>query len=102
MTDRELYNAVLENRLNLTAITMASKQHEYASDDSPYHNFDKAATMAGTTPEKALWGMLLKHLVSVSDMVEGGKTTPYLVNEKIGDVVNYFILLEGILKRKIS
>ena len=101
MTDKEIYQHTLNNRLDAIRESMERKNAEYASDDSPYHNFDAAAEMTGTTPEQALWGMMIKHLVSVRDMVEGGKTTPYLINEKIGDVQNYMILLEGVLTRKL-
>ena len=101
MTDKEIYQHTLNNRLDAIRESMERKNAEYASDDSPYHNFDAAAEMTGTTPEQALWGMMIKHLVSVRDMVEGGKITPYLINEKIGDVQNYMILLEGVLTRKL-
>ena len=102
MTDKELYDHILNNRLDAISETMASKQAEYATEQSPYHNFDTAGEADGITPEQALWGMFLKHYVSVRDMVKGGNTTPYLVHEKIGDCINYMILLEGLLMRRVN
>ena len=102
MKDKELYDHILHIRLDAIRETMASKQQEYATEQSPYHNFDTAAEADGVTPEQALWGMFLKHYVSVRDMVKGGNTTPYLVHEKIGDCINYMILLEGLLMRRVN
>jgi hypothetical protein len=43
--------------------------------------------------------MATKHLVSVMDMVESGdEYDPEYIYEKIGDMINYLILLEGLLK----
>ena len=58
--------------------------------------------MLGGSREKALIGMLAKHLVSVLDMVDSfGKEdlpTTSFIDEKIGDSINYLILLEAMLK----
>ena len=61
--------------------------------------------MLGQSPEKALVGMLAKHLVSILDIVDAIPKqipTPALVEEKIGDAVNYLILLEALLKERIG
>jgi len=53
------------------------------------------------TPERALWGMAKKHLVSVTDLIHGrAEVTPERIDEKIGDMINYLILLEGLLIKK--
>ena len=63
------------------------------------YNFKRAAEISQTTPQKALIGMFLKHLVSVFDLADGKlESTPAMVNEKVGDAINYLILLEAILK----
>ena len=55
--------------------------------------------MAQETPEQALYGFMLKHLVSLSDMVQSGKAYPEaLFEEKITDIENYLLLLLGLLK----
>ncbi|HSH25907.1 MAG TPA: hypothetical protein VLA13_10280 [Massilibacterium sp.] len=47
--------------------------------------------------------MATKHLVSVIDMVESNEVhDPEYIDEKIGDMINYLILLEGILKEQSS
>lgn len=93
------FNALVENRLSSIKATLASKGQEYSTDDNKLHNFDKAAKMNNQTREQALKGFLLKHEVSVHDMIErtehGIFPTEGAINEKIGDIINYYILLEA-------
>lgn len=45
--------------------------------------------------------MMMKHLVSVLDLIEGSlPATEHMINEKIGDAINYLILCEAVLKEK--
>ncbi|AJP62037.1 hypothetical protein [ANMV-1 virus] len=51
--------------------------------------------------------MLMKHIVSVLDLIEWSETMPAriteaLVDEKIGDTINYMILLESLLLRRLK
>lgn len=92
------FEKVLEDRITAIKEVLANKAKEYSREDRLY-NFKRAAEISQTTPQKALAGMLMKHFVSVMDLIEGSlPTTEYLVNEKIGDLINYLILLEAILK----
>jgi len=96
------FNDVLINRINSIQKVLASKAKEYASNKSRYHNFEVAGRKAGTTPEKALLGMMMKHVVAVDDLVDWIEECPHkltneIINEKIGDNINYLILLEGML-----
>jgi hypothetical protein len=96
----ERFRELVVTRLNVIQGTLASKAKEYASEDRLY-NFKRAAEMSRTTPIEALKGMMLKHLVSVFDLMEGKlENTAYLVNEKVGDAINYLILLEALLEEK--
>jgi hypothetical protein len=96
------FELILAKRLDLTKKVLGSKAKEYAVGDRLY-NFKRAAEIERTTPEKALLGMMAKHLVSVIDLIEGNvEVTEYLVNEKIGDSINYHILLEALLLEKIG
>jgi len=83
------------------------KAEEYATDGDRYHNFNVAGKILGATPERALIGMWMKHLVSVLDLVEWidfrpEKLNEEIINEKIGDAINYLILLEGMLNRRVK
>ena len=99
--DTAKFEEILEARLLSIKAVLGSKAKEYAIGDRLY-NFKRAAEIQRTTPQKALAGMLMKHLVSVIDLVEGSiSPTEYMVNEKIGDAINYLILLEAIFKEPV-
>jgi len=94
------FEKVLETRIELIKSTLSRKAKEYSTDDRLY-NFKRAAEIARTTTEKALFGMFLKHLVSVIDIVEGKRDFDgQILDEKIGDAINYLILLEAVLVEK--
>jgi len=97
------FDAVVERRCDLIKSVLVNKAKEYASDVDRLHNFKVAAKLGRdeTSPEQALWGMLRKHIVSVIDIIEDtakGKYPPAAMrDEKIGDCINYLILLEALL-----
>lgn len=105
----EKFDAILANRLQSAKDVLASKAAEYASEADRLHNFKRAAEWfplatdeAHAEAMSACQGMMRKHWVSVADLVERkavGQSLPSaLVDEKIGDAVNYLILLEALLR----
>jgi hypothetical protein len=100
------FDEILIRRLNNTESVLKSKGKEYATNNDRYHNFRVAARVLNTTPEKALLGMAAKHLVSILDIVENSSKGELIneahLDEKIGDMINYLILLEGLLKERMS
>lgn len=96
----EQFNAIVADRKAAISGTLQRKAAEYASQDRLY-NFKRAAEFMRTTPEKALLGMLSKHFVSVLDLIEERiPATKAMIDEKVGDAINYLILLEALLKEK--
>ncbi|GAG31957.1 unnamed protein product, partial [marine sediment metagenome] len=92
------FNKIVKNRLNTCEDTLCAKNEEYSSDTDRLHNFVTAGRINNVTPEKALWGMYTKHLVSVMDMVaDPSKVTVAVLSEKMTASINYHLLLEGIL-----
>ena len=101
MTDKE-FDGLIENRIQSIRTVLKSKQEEYAIVSDRFHNFRVAARLENTTPMKALLGMRVKHEVSIRDLVDGNMLlSEKLIEEKIGDSINYLILLEGLLKEKL-
>ena len=100
----ERFNAILEKRLSRTREILASKATEYARDTDRLHNFKRAGELLHVSPEQALIGMQVKHLVSILDMLDDlvvNIERPYsLWDEKITDAINYFILLEALLRER--
>jgi len=97
------FDELLEKRIEKTRKLLCSKGREYASDLDRLHNFKVAGRIADCSSEKALFGFLLKHLVSILDLVEGRQVLSIdIVDEKIGDAINYLILLEGLWTENIK
>lgn len=76
------------------------KSQEYWRNDNPFHNFETGARITGTYPEKVLYGFLLKHLVSLQDVINDLPTKRVdesLVKEKIADIVIYMLVLKELI-----
>lgn len=81
---------------------LLKKRDEYILDEKDtadqLSNFKRAATLLNETPKQALMGMLAKHLVSISDMVQTDNEYPVeLWNEKITDAMVYLVLLKALV-----
>ena len=77
------------------------KTKEYTGDDTDRLGaFKAAAVLQHTTPERALAGMLAKHIVSLYDMCfdDGAGYDIGTWDEKITDSLNYLFLLKAIVK----
>ena len=102
--DTHNFNVVVSRRCELIKEVLAKKASEYARGDR-LSNFKSAGRMMDETPEKALLYFRLKHEVSIADIVndldEGELPTVELLEEKIGDSINYLILLEALIKERI-
>lgn len=95
---KEVFDLVVDMfQENITDVLRA-KGEEYSSDTDRLHNFKVAARKSGMSPCHALLGMDMKHQVSIEDMVDGRLTvTLERVKEKVGDHINYMILLAALL-----
>ncbi len=79
------------------------KAVEYTDGIDRMMNFNQAAGMNNVKPEHALWGMLAKHLISLTVMV----IRPYSYNrkiwrEKLGDALNYLFLLSAMVEERFE
>lgn len=92
------FQKIVEARVGKCLGTLTVKATEYTKGDR-LHNFKKAAEVLRTTKEKALLGFATKHLISVIDIVEdlerGVWVTGPVWDEKIGDLINYLLLLDA-------
>lgn len=101
MTTEE-FKKVLDDTIAQVNQVLGNKAVEYATADW-LHSFKKAAHLEGKTPEKALTGMMVKHTVSIYDMVQGEDTFPLdKWDEKIVDHINYLILLKALVVEKAN
>lgn len=99
----ERFDRIIADRLKKCMDVMCSKATEYATDDK-LHNFKVAARLQNCTPVSALAGMMCKHTVSVYDLIrdhEAGKDIPIeMWDEKIGDSINYLLLLTALINEE--
>lgn len=102
---REVFDKIVEERIIAIRSGLLSKGQEYQRNEDVLHNFERASTLSGLSREKALWGFALKHYISFLDIlddVEKENLPPvYVLEEKIGDLINYLILCEASIKDKI-
>ena len=93
------FNRVVEAQLDRIKNVLVRKAVEYSLDNDRLSVFKHAAALSEETPEQALYGMMLKHIISVTDMINSKDSyTEELWNEKITDICNYLILLQGLLR----
>lgn len=101
MTSGE-FDKVLNRRLQAIREVLALKQKEYSSKDDRLHNFKTGARIQNTNQAATLRGYMTKQLSSVFDLIEkygnNEVVSEAVADEKIGDVINYMILLEAIFK----
>jgi hypothetical protein len=93
------FNKIVECQLERIKNVLVKKQAEYNLDDDRLSVFKHGAGISEETPEKVLYGFMLKHIISVTDMINSeGTYSEELWNEKITDICNYLILLQGLLR----
>lgn len=101
------FNDLLNRRIQKIRDTLSKKANEYVREEDRLYNFKRAAEKKRCTPAQALDGMMAKHEVSVQDLIDfpameiDKESYLKLIDEKIGDNINYLILLEAILKEDL-
>lgn len=92
------FNKIVEDQLNRIQNVLVKKAAEYNLDTDRLSVFKHAAAVSEETPEQALYGFMLKHIISVTDMINSRETySEKLWNEKMTDIHCYLILLLGLL-----
>lgn len=99
------FQEVLEKRLERTVAVLGAKNAEYARGDDKLHNFKRGSARLKEIPERYLMELNEKHLCSIMDMIDdldrGQCANMAVWEEKIGDAINYLILLEALIVERI-
>ena len=94
----EEFNELLDAQVSHIKEMLVLKAGEYNLEEDRLGFFKRAASIIEETPEQALYGFMLKHFMSISDMIADGKKHPIaLWKEKITDLQNYLFLLLGLV-----
>jgi len=102
----EIFENIVKARLNHCEKLLCAKGVEYARNGDRLHNFKTAARIDDCSKFQALKGMWMKHIVSVFDMIEDANNeklpSQKLMDDKLSDMINYTLLLEGLLREDIK
>lgn len=100
------FNDRLEDALDQTRQTLGIKAKEYVRNDDRMHNFNAGALKTRKIREEVIANFRLKHEISVddirNDLSEGILPSKELVEEKFGDIINYFLLEKISILHKID
>ena len=97
--DNQTFMTEVEDSCNRSKRVLIRKATEYAGDEDRLEQFYRAGAAQNINPCQALLGMATKHFTSICDMANspyGHKMRKW--REKTGDLRNYTILLEALLK----
>jgi len=102
---RDQFDLFLLSFFNRTQKILTSKSKEYASDADIFLSFKKGTGFSfHNEAEKVAYEYLCKHLESIKTMLDNLDKPPNkdYIEEKIGDAVNYLIIIEGLIKERIG
>ena len=94
------FETYLDERLALIRKVLVEKRSEYADNENVFQNFEMGSRITEECVEKVIFNYMLKHYVSYLDIVKKLNTSSDVqfdskfINEKFGDIINYFILSE--------
>ena len=98
---QEDFNKVVDEVMAACSETLAPKGEEYSRNGDRLHNFKVAGLMQNISPEKALGGMMAKHLVSIMDIIDDPDgVQEKVLYEKTQDAINYLILLTALIRER--
>ena len=97
------FKKLLKHICDRSENTFTKKRSEYANDVDVFENIKRGIgfSIFNTEPEQVAWSYATKHLESIASMLEKlPEEVPSndLIEEKIGDAINYLIIIEGLLK----
>jgi hypothetical protein len=104
------FDEISSNILEKAAALRVIKAAHYATDKDRLANFEKAAKLTGDTVQASIAGMMVKHTVSIYDMVDEqygqlGVPVPHMEiemwEEKICDHINYLLLLYASIRGEV-
>jgi len=101
MTKEELF-ALHEEICRRALVIMQHKSADYASSSDPFANFKRGEILGFSTAEEGLMLRVVDKISRISTFLKKGKlsVSNESVEDSILDVINYMILLHGMLADK--
>lgn len=97
------FNDLVESTMESCKKTLVKKREEYVIDLAAdvLSNFKNNAELSiAGTPEGIGWELMTKHLQSIKDYCEGRKVGSEVLDEKIGDAINYLVLIKAVISER--
>ena len=95
------FNQIVESRLKKVRKILENRAKDYGKNDDRLYTFNEGARYSNWTPAQTLDGMLLKHVISykeiLADINAGRTVTRKRFEEKMGDLINYYIIQEAVM-----
>jgi hypothetical protein len=107
MTRKQFVQDVVQRRVQLIKDVLETKNSEYADKDDVFKAFTESLPLSfHDTKQAVAWEFMVKHLQSIKMIIEAKSKTGKLpdekmLEEKIGDAINYLILIEGMFKEEM-
>jgi hypothetical protein len=104
MTRKQFVEEVVQRRVQLIKEILDQKNSEYADKEDVFKAFTESLPLSfHDTKQAVAWEFMVKHLQSIKMIIEAKAKSGKLPNEKmleekIGDAINYLILIEGMFK----
>ena len=104
MTRKQFVQDVVQRRVQLIQDVLQSKNEEYAGQEDVFKAFTEALPLSfHDTKQAVAWEFMVKHLQSIKMIIEARSKSGKIpdekaLEEKIGDAINYLILIEGMFK----
>lgn len=103
--DNEKFKTVVQDRMQKTIDTLIAKASEYARGDR-LSNFKKIAAFRQKSPEDVLFSLVAKHIAALDDFIQdidrGQVQSLNRWDEKIGDIIAYMVLLDAMVRERIT
>ena len=107
MTRKQFVEEVVQRRVQLIKEILDQKNSEYADKEDVFKAFTESLPLSfHDTKQAVAWEFMVKHLQSIKMIIEARAKTGKIpdekvLEEKIGDAINYLILIEGMFKEDI-
>ncbi len=106
MTNNDFMEKILDVRIEKMLSLLESKGKEYGEELDRFSNFKEIGHIVNKPPEEIAFILMMKHFTFIQDFclrrISKTKWTKGLIDEKMGDLINYLILIEGILKEGLK
>ena len=99
------FNQIVKKQCESIKRVLLQKGSEYASAEDRFHNFNEGAIEVKLPRLKYAESLMQKHITSVRDIInqwDSKKPSPAMLDEKMGDFINYLILIKGLMLEEMD